>query len=962
MNVVRKFAALLIVVNLMSTLLIFSVSAVNADDTTLDLWEDIDYSPFIEYKAGFADKEQAKTPIELKSDDAVLSCEDAIQVTEAGKNAVLLDSGDTDQSVNGWMEWQFEIPESRIYYPELRYLAAGDTGKNPQIRLEVDGEVPYREFSSYALSRVYKDGQIERDDKGNDGIPEQQEVKRWQAAMFYELEGFCSTPMFLYLEKGEHTLRLSALEESLLVSSLLLTNLPDVPSDVQAAKGYAEAGLKEYAPFYKEVQAEKTHEKSDSAVFPKYDRTSPATVPYHPTLIRRNIIGGTSWATRGMWISYAVDDIPADGLYYLSIKFRQKDAVGVTTFRNIYINGVIPSASFADVDFPYKVDWQLKTIADSEGIPCPVYLKKGRNEIRFEVSGGRFSEVLGMVDNACSELRKLYTQMVMITGTNPDKYRDYYLDKEIPGLIESFRKQADILQKAADLFDQISGSKSSESEIIRDMARRLDSFTKNPKTIHKRLTSYRDGISSLYSLLDNMTNQPLEMDYFIIHSADSKLPSPKAALGARLLHHMKTFINSFVEDYNTIGPDGGKEAIKVWVNMGRDQIQVIRNMITEEFTPQTGINVRLSIVQTGFIEATLSGTGPDVAIGIARGQPVNLACRNALMSFDDYPGFKQIKERFSDTALIPYQFQGKTYALPCTQTFYMLFYRRDILAQLGIDVPKTWDDISRAVPKLQRSNMGIGLPYSVISAAAAVDTGLGAKDMFASLLLQNGGKFYADDHKSTLLDSEQAVNAFKTWCDYYTQYDFDLVYDFFTRFRNGEMPLGIASFEMFNTLSIGAREINGLWGMAPVPGTVREDGTVNNSVAGGGTAAVIFKKAKDTQACYKFLDWWTSNQAQTEFCASLESALGPGGRYPTANLKAFASQPWIKNQLEMLQRQRNSVIELPEIPGSYYVSRSIDNAFRSVLFDGKNPREIFIKENRAINREIQRKRKELGLP
>ena len=53
--------------------------------------------------------------------------------------------------------------------------------------------------------------------------------------------------------------------------------------------------------------------------------------------------------------------------------------------------------------------------------------------------------------------------------------------------------------------------------------------------------------------------------------------------------------------------------------------------------------------------------------------------------------------------------------------------------------------------------------------------------------------------------------------------------------------------------------------------------------------------------------------------------------------------------------------ELPEIPGSYYVSRSIDNAFRAVLYDQKNPREIWEKENRNINREIQRKRNELGL-
>ena len=48
----------------------------------------------------------------------------------------------------------------------------------------------------------------------------------------------------------------------------------------------------------------------------------------------------------------------------------------------------------------------------------------------------------------------------------------------------------------------------------------------------------------------------------------------------------------------------------------------------------------------------------------------------------------------------------------------------------------------------------------------------------------------------------------------------------------------------------------------------------------------------------------------------------------------------------------------------YYICllyTSLDNAFRSVLYDSKNPREAFERENDNINREITRKRNELGL-
>ena len=633
----------------------------------------------------------------------------------------------------------------------------------------------------------------------------------------------------------------------------------------------------------------------------------------------------------------------------------------MTTFRNVYVNGSIPSKAYENVSFPYGVDWNQKTVVDENGEPCPVYLTAGENELLMEVSLGPYVEAMRMVDDSIYELNRLYTQMVMITGTTPDSYRDYELDKEIPGLLDAFREQADALYAAAALFESLGGEEKSQSEDILGMARRLESLIRDPRSIQKRLSSYREGISALSSWLYDRTSQPLEMDYLIVHSAGQELPSPRASFWQQVSHFFKTFFASFLEDYNTVGGSGSEEGITVWANIGRDQIQVIKNLVVDQFTPQTGIDVTLSVVQTGFIEATLAGRGPDVAIGMARGQPVNLACRNALLPFDSYGGFEDMKKRFSDTALVPYQYNGKTYGIPCTQTFFMLFYRKDILSEMGIAIPQTWTDIMETVPKLQRSHMTIGLPYAVISAATAVDNGLGAKDLFATLLLQNGGTFYNEDHSATALDSEASMSAFKTWSDFYTKYGFDLVYDFYTRFSTGEMPIGIASYEMFNTLSVAAQEIRGLWGMAPVPGTIREDGTVDTSEAGAGSAAVIFKKAASPDNCYRFVDWWTSDKTQTDFCTAVENQLGPGGRYATANLAAFSSQPWSPEELEMLTTQRENVIELPEIPGSYYVSRSIDNAFRAVLYDKKNPRETFEKENRNINEEIARKRRELGL-
>lgn len=936
-------------------------SAQVSGDTQAQQDISVDYTgrsnSFYAYLKELENSPYAEAGILFYAEQAILSDENAKLVEEDGKKGVRL-------SENGWMEWTFHAEKTAIYQLKLEYKTVKGKNRKPQVSIQLDGAFPYNELEGYELNRIFRnETEIQQDEKGNDLIPNQQEVYCWQTLRLLDTSGFTGQYLCLMITEGQHTLRLSCGQEDIIINTLALAKQQLILTDEQAFEKYHKEGYSEIKSFQKIVQAETATEKSESNLYPMYDRTSPVTVPYHPTRIRRNTIGKENWSKNGMWISFTIDDIPQDGLYYFTIKYRQSYALGVQTYRTIFVNGEVPSASYRNVPFDYGIQWKNKTVTDGEGKACPMFLKKGTNQIRLEVSLGPYVQVLQMVDESLAVLNALYTKMVMITGTNPDPYRDYYLDKEIPGLLESFQTEAENLHQTADLFDQISGEKSNESETIRSMARRLDSLVKNPRTIHTRIASFRNGISSLSSWLNDMTDQPLEMDYFIIHSADSPLPSPKASLWARIKHSVQVFLASFYEDYSAMDSISGKQgAIEVWADVSRDQIQLIKNLILEEFTPKTGIDVSLSLVKSGFIEATLAGQGPDVALGVARGQPVNLASRGALLDFDAYPGLEDMRSRFSETAMVPYEFEGKTYGIPCTQRFYMLFYRKDILSQLGIGVPQTWEDVYKAVPKLQRSHMTIGLPYSIISAATAVDNGLGAKDLFATLVLQNGGSFYTDGYTETRLDSEEAVSAFIAWCDFYTKYGFDLAYDFYTRFTTGEMPIGIASYEMYKTLYVGANEIHGLWGMAPIPGMRREDGTVNNAEAGAGTAAIVFAKTKNPQACYRFVDWWTSNEIQNSFCENLESLLGPGGRYETANLYAFSRQPWTNEELDMLTQQRDNVIELPEIPGSYYVSRSIDNAFRAVLYDNKNPREVFEKENRNINREITRKRKELGLP
>lgn len=55
----------------------------------------------------------------------------------------------------------------------------------------------------------------------------------------------------------------------------------------------------------------------------------------------------------------------------------------------------------------------------------------------------------------------------------------------------------------------------------------------------------------------------------------------------------------------------------VWLpaeSVGRDQANVLKRLVTNDFTPNYGINVSVELVQGALIESTLAGKGPDIAL------------------------------------------------------------------------------------------------------------------------------------------------------------------------------------------------------------------------------------------------------------------------------------------------------------------------------------------------------------
>ena len=118
------------------------------------------------------------------------------------------------------------------------------------------------------------------------------------------------------------------------------------------------------------------------------------------------------------------------------------------------------------------------------------------------------------------------------------------------------------------------------------------------------------------------------------------------------------------------------------------------------------------------------------------------------------------------------------------------------------------------------------------------------------------------------------------------------------------------------------------------------------------------KSSQNKEAAWKFIKWWVSTETQYRYSAELEAVLGYSGRVSSANFNAVSRLSWDEESLQVILNQWDKVEEIAEVPGSYYVSRSIDQAFWATKNGKKSAKEAIIDWSITSDKEIERKIKE----
>lgn len=867
----------------------------------------------------------------------------------------------------GSISWDVDVEEAGLYNMRIHYYPVEGKSSAIQREVNINGELPFVGADYVLLDRVWRDEvtEVERDQNDNELRPKQVEGSQWIDAALRDAEGYFNDPYQFYLEEGSQTITFVSKREPMAIDYIELYQHATPAPYLEVSEAYAEAGLEPTTGHFIKVQAEDAVRKSSPTLFPLTDRSSPMLEPYHVSKLRINAVGGQNWQQPGQWIEWEID-VEEEGLYQIGLKRKQDLLRGIYSSRRLTVNGEVPFNEVNVQRFNYNLDWKTDVLGVTEDEPYLFHFKEGKNTIRLTVTLGDIAPMLRTIESSVLELNDMYRKMLMITSNSPDPLRDYQLEKRIPDMLDVFAEQAEIIEKVADYLELSTGEVSDKVAVLHSTVIQLEKMIDRPDTIPRQIDSFKMNVSGLGTWIQTVREQPLTLDYLVVASPDQEMPRAQANIFETTKHELGAFIASYTEDYDSIGStsdqDDATEEVTIWLTMGRDQAQILKRLADDTFTPETGISANIRLVPPQILlPATLANEGPDIALQLGEDIPVNYAMRGAAADLTQFDDFEEVSTRFRDSAILPFEFDNGIYALPEQQMFPVMFYRKDILAELGLEPPKTWDDVYEMISVLQRHNLEFYLPIDDPMG------GVGQSMMvpnrtFATLLYQNDGFFYEDDLASSALDNEISINAFNQWTQFYTNYKFPLMADFPNRLRVGEMPIGIADYSTYNMLTVLAPEIRGLWDFTIVPGTMKDDGTVDHTVPSTSIAAMMLENSENKPEAWEFLKWWTDKDTQLAFGRELESVLGEASRYPTANIEALAELPWPVEDYENLESQWQWVEGIPQVLGGYFTGRHLDNAFRRVVNANENPREALQDHVRYINDEMEIKRDEFNLP
>jgi ABC-type glycerol-3-phosphate transport system substrate-binding protein len=860
-------------------------------------------------------------------------------------------------SYNESQDFTVKVNEAGLYNIRMKYAVAENSLNNATVSIGINGEIPFYEANIIDIPIFWTDEtkNFDTDSYGDEALPLQVKTEDPYEIYLYNNTYYTVEPLLFYFEKGNNNVSITnqsstqfSIKELELAAPVEVPSYEEYKSMNTGNEGSGSLTVNSIDYIYK-----------NSSYISMFSYESPTVNPFDPIDKKLNIVTGSSWRNPGKNITYELN-VKEDGYYKLAVHYYPGND-DYSIFRTIRIDGEIPfkeakAYPFSDVTgnrFYYE------TISDENGEPYMFYLTEGRHEITLTADYEPVSMQVRKLQLLSDHINQFSLDIRKITGKEVDKNRTWRLLEYLPET-ESYLVAYDTLIK--DIIEELSayapnGFRSSTLSNLQKALVKLDKMLEEPDELPLYFEDLYSGSGSVNQMIGNsietLSEQPMSLNEFTFYTGELGKRN-NASFITKLTASLTKFVSSFTSDKYVVRNDD--EMLNIWVNRAITHVDTLQKMVDSEFTPSTGIKVKISVMPDAnkLILASAAGDAPDIAMGLLSYMPFDLAIRGAAYDLTQFDDFWTVADRFTPGAFVPYVLEDNVYALPETLEFFTTFYRKDIFNNLGLEVPDTWDDVTELLPELQRYGMNFYHPIA----------GGGSLKWFyqtSPFIYQMGGTIYSDDGLRATIDDENSVKGLEYLAKLFTMYSLpeqDPL--FYNSFRYGTLPIGIADFTTYLQIKNAAPELVGKWEMAPYPAMVDAEGNFNRWIIANGRGSIILEDTEKAKEAWEFLKWWSSAGVQTSYSYRLQSIYGPEFIWLSGNLEAVENSSIDIQDKEIILEQVKWLRDVPRTPGQYMLERGISDIWNRSVFNNEPTRIAIDKQIITINREIRRKMIEFG--
>ena len=850
------------------------------------------------------------------------------------------------------------VPQGGLYHLHVEYRVTIHTHTASVMRVRINGEYRFLEMDTIALRMAFYDESKDFPTNifGDQSPPMSLRLTEWQQDYFHDTTFSTALPLLFQLEAGDNVIQITNIAQHTYLGTLSARAPIVLPTYAQYRAAVPAATVGTHTIPVNAVD----YIGKNSADVTLFSMNS---VRAYPVMADRRLINAVRFIEPGSSATYAIY-APQSGLYAIGMNV-QTGWIDFETYISIRINGEIPFQEFKNFNLHGNQEFNapnFKVLYNRDtGVPFFVYLPAGWHTLCFTLEMEPLMPAANQLRLLTDHIAQFVLDAQKIIGSGTvDATRSWHFTRYMPNTVPFLEAYETIIR--AVLYDLqfrtdagVNAEILAETVVIFNTLERLLEFPDDLPLFMQNLSGALNSVHGLSGrLFGNLNRTSVFLESLLLSTDPDALAGPGATRWDAFAHSVREVLVTFTGDRFNHRMDD--EVLNIWVaQRSIMEIDLLQNLVDAHFTPQTGLSVRLSVMPdvNRLIMSAAANEVPDMAIGLPSFVAFDLASRNALHDMTQFPNFWEVAGQFPPGAMVPFAYLNGMYALPESLEFNVLAYRTDIFTSLDLPVPDTWQDVVDILPELQRFGMNFHHPMSGAHAFKFLH------QTWPMFLQMGAGMFSADGTRSLLADPA-GVQAFNMLGELFVRHALPLeIPSLFDAFRRAETPIAIINAGQYRTIR-AARDLQGLWNIAPLPGIPQEDGTVARWYATNGHSALMFNTSERLDDAWAWLQWWLSAPVQVMYTQMLASSFGELFFWLPSNKDAWHAINLPHDHRQVVIEQLMWLQDAQRIPGLYMVERAISNAWNAIVFDGVSPQRAADRASTVVNREVRRKMIEFG--